>query len=320
MAAIRFTPAALLAAAGFGLALSGSAQAQSGPLIAGNGTVTVNLQALDNLGPGTPAGAVPTFAAPVNIPTTAASGFSGGNGSVVTNLATLSAPAAAPLLGDSGSGSEKGAVKLRPPRAAKSAGATPAGPRKAAVPASVAAAMPSATPAPAAPAAVINLPPPQAPSPTPVAPRPLQLPSSEPPSATAPAVAAAPPPIAAPAPAPVARVTPPPPSASAAIASGMVSLAFEAGKSDLPANLMPLDQLAQQLASGEDRLQIRAYASASGADAASGARRLSLSRALAVRGYLIDKGIRSTRIDVRALGTPTDGSAPDRVEVAAAGR
>ena len=102
---------------------------------------------------------------------------------------------------------------------------------------------------------------------------------------------------------------------------GVVTLSFAAEESELPAGQRAaLDTLSQQMAGTEDRLQIRAYASSTGAEGGSGARRLSLTRALAVRAYLIDKGIRSTRIDVRALGTPTDGSAPDRVEVAPVAR
>lgn len=64
------------------------------------------------------------------------------------------------------------------------------------------------------------------------------------------------------------------------------------------------------------RLQVVAYASSQGTNT-SAARRLSLSRALAVRSYLIDKGIRSTRIDVRAMGTPEGASAgpADRVDL-----
>jgi outer membrane protein OmpA-like peptidoglycan-associated protein len=100
---------------------------------------------------------------------------------------------------------------------------------------------------------------------------------------------------------------------------GVVTIPFAAEQADLPKdNLGALDGLAAQLAKTEDRLQIRAYAASTGNDG-SGARRLSLSRALAVRAYLIDKGIRSTRIDVRALGTPSDGSQADRVEVAPVG-
>ncbi len=50
-------------------------------------------------------------------------------------------------------------------------------------------------------------------------------------------------------------------------------------------------------------------------DNASQARRLSLSRALAVRSYLIEQGVRSTRIDVRALGNKTDVEPADRVDL-----
>jgi len=62
------------------------------------------------------------------------------------------------------------------------------------------------------------------------------------------------------------------------------------------------------------RLQLKAYAGG-GADAASRARRLSLSRALSVRSKLIEQGVRSTRIDVRALGNKSENGASDRVDV-----
>jgi hypothetical protein len=67
------------------------------------------------------------------------------------------------------------------------------------------------------------------------------------------------------------------------------------------------------------RAQIIAYAAGT-ADSASQARRLSLSRALAVRAYLIERGVASTRLDVRALGHQTDGGSPDRVDIAFAAR
>ncbi len=67
------------------------------------------------------------------------------------------------------------------------------------------------------------------------------------------------------------------------------------------------------------RVQVKAYASGAGGSA-SAARRLSLSRALAVRAFLINQGIRSTRIDVRALGSRAEGGPPDRVDVILAGR
>ncbi len=46
------------------------------------------------------------------------------------------------------------------------------------------------------------------------------------------------------------------------------------------------------------------------------ARRLSLSRALAVRAFLIDQGVRSTRMDVRALGDKVQDGPSDRVDIA----
>ena len=62
------------------------------------------------------------------------------------------------------------------------------------------------------------------------------------------------------------------------------------------------------------RLQIQAYAGEPNLSA-SNARRLSLSRALSVRSRLIKNGIRSTRIDVRALGNKTSAGEPNRVDL-----
>jgi outer membrane protein OmpA-like peptidoglycan-associated protein len=74
-----------------------------------------------------------------------------------------------------------------------------------------------------------------------------------------------------------------------------------------------LDGFASRLAATEvGRIQISAYA-----DDPNGreARRLSLARAEAVRSRLIEKGIRSTRINLRALGdAPGDGPS-DRADV-----
>ena len=64
----------------------------------------------------------------------------------------------------------------------------------------------------------------------------------------------------------------------------------------------------------DGRLQVKAFAGGS-ADTASGARRTSLSRALAVRSFLIEQGVRSTRIDVRALGGANDDGPSERVDV-----
>ena len=62
------------------------------------------------------------------------------------------------------------------------------------------------------------------------------------------------------------------------------------------------------------RLKLLAYAGAAG-QTASHSRRLSLSRALAVRSYLIDKGVRSVQFEVHAKGKKLEGGPPDRVDV-----
>jgi len=72
--------------------------------------------------------------------------------------------------------------------------------------------------------------------------------------------------------------------------------------------------LAEQITVAGDRLQLKAYAGGT-SETPSSARRLSLSRALAVRSFLIESGVRSTRIDVRALGRASDAGPPDRVDV-----
>ena len=67
------------------------------------------------------------------------------------------------------------------------------------------------------------------------------------------------------------------------------------------------------------RLLLKAFAESTGNNS-SKARRLSLSRTLVVRSFLIDNGLRSTRIDVRALGIARDGGAPDRVDIVSINR
>ena len=62
------------------------------------------------------------------------------------------------------------------------------------------------------------------------------------------------------------------------------------------------------------RVQIQAFASPAGAGV-SNARRISLSRALAIRSWLMDKGIEASRMDVRALGAESDRQPLDRVDL-----
>jgi len=75
-----------------------------------------------------------------------------------------------------------------------------------------------------------------------------------------------------------------------------------------------LRAVAAAVAASDGRLQLQAFAGGS-SENASGARRASLSRALAVRSFLIETGVRSTRVDVRALGTAGDSGPAERVDV-----
>jgi outer membrane protein OmpA-like peptidoglycan-associated protein len=66
-------------------------------------------------------------------------------------------------------------------------------------------------------------------------------------------------------------------------------------------------------------LRLMAYANAEGMTA-SKARRLSLSRALSVRSFLIESGLRSTRIGVMALGNKSPDKPKNRVDIKIAKR
>lgn len=146
-----------------------------------------------------------------------------------------------------------------------------------------------------------------------------------PPPATAPGAAVPPPP---PPPATAAAVpTPPAPKAesTASLTAGedgrLTRVVFDESQSKLPDNAKPnLLKLAEQVKDQRDvRLQLLAYAG--GNDLKSNrARRLSLSRALSVRSFLIESGIRSTRIDVRALGDKTSDEPKNRVDITLAPR
>lgn len=95
-----------------------------------------------------------------------------------------------------------------------------------------------------------------------------------------------------------------------------MTIAFEKNSSTLtPEAGKSLDAIIRQLNDLPDtRLQIRAYAS-DGEDGQSSARRMSLSRALIVRSYMSEKGIKPIRLDVRALGPDTDKTPVDRVDL-----
>jgi outer membrane protein OmpA-like peptidoglycan-associated protein len=171
------------------------------------------------------------------------------------------------------------------------------------------------------PAAAPPPPPPPAPAPAPkkAAPKPAPMPA---PVVVKPMVAKP-----APAPAPV-PVVPAPKAAPAekVIASlprsvnvSTPGLAMRVGFSGNSTRIsadekVRLAALADKMAGSGDRLQLKSFAGGSG-ETPSASRRRSLSRALAVRSYLIEKGVRSTRIDVRALGMAADSGPSDRVDV-----
>ena len=68
----------------------------------------------------------------------------------------------------------------------------------------------------------------------------------------------------------------------------------------------------------DDQIHVQLVAYASGLpDQASQARRISLSRAITLRSYLMEQGVKSARIDVRALGNRSDGGPQDRVDIVA---
>ncbi|MBC6440470.1 MAG: OmpA family protein [Rhodospirillales bacterium] len=98
--------------------------------------------------------------------------------------------------------------------------------------------------------------------------------------------------------------------------TGDMTILFEADSNALTdADEDMLRGLAGQLDANRDRrLQLRAYASSENSSA-SDARRLALSRALAVRAFLIENNVRSTRIDVRALGDKAEGGPLDRIDI-----
>ena len=95
-----------------------------------------------------------------------------------------------------------------------------------------------------------------------------------------------------------------------------VRLVFEQGKTDLtPADEATIQDLARAIpALAAYSVNVVAYA-AGKPDDPSTARRLSLSRGLAVRSVLLASGIPSAQIYVRAMGATPSESPADRVEL-----
>jgi outer membrane protein OmpA-like peptidoglycan-associated protein len=125
-------------------------------------------------------------------------------------------------------------------------------------------------------------------------------------------------------PPPAAAGSPPPPpppvsdtatTAAAPTIAGL-RLTFAPGQSDLsPESAASIKQLAEAATPGEATMfNVSAYAPGK-PDDPSTARRMSLSRAMAVRSALVAGGVPSARIFVRALGEQHGDGPPDRVDV-----
>ncbi len=94
----------------------------------------------------------------------------------------------------------------------------------------------------------------------------------------------------------------------------MSRVRFLTGKTEITAQAQALlDELATRLLQSTVRVRLAAFSGRAG-DLSSEARRLSLTRALAIRNYLSAKGITPDRVDVLAFGGAAEG-VTDRVDV-----
>jgi outer membrane protein OmpA-like peptidoglycan-associated protein len=121
----------------------------------------------------------------------------------------------------------------------------------------------------------------------------------------------------------VATATPAPATTpSAADTAGMSRqsvIPFSAGSStpaasDVNAIHGLAGKLTAALTAGASRVQLQAYGGPRG-DKSSDSRRISLKRALVIRELLIEDGVPSEKIDVRAMGGADDSGALDRVDI-----
>ncbi|MAF94806.1 MAG: lysophospholipase [Rhodospirillaceae bacterium] len=312
----RLMMVAVLAAAS--LSFGGNAAKAQGGVDLSTDNVTVDLSVIEDSG-GSPAAAMPYMVRPPG--TGVRSGLLvPGRKSPVSRL-HVAVP-------------KSPRIKLKPPsakgkKAAKRVARKKPKPKKPAMPA-VAAAKPPAPltarvarpPEPAKPARKMAVAKPTPPTPPqvkkPVVKKPVPpLPVKAPEKAAEPKPAPKPKPVAKAKPKPVAKEQAALPPAKETIKTGRVlQVAFGVTASKLPPEAKNgLKDLAEKLKDKKNlRLQLLAYAGGK-ALSPSKARRMSLSRALSVRSFLIENGIRSTRIDVRALGSKTSEKPLNRVDV-----
>lgn len=309
------------------LCLSDAAWSQTAMPPLSRGNVIVNQDVLESLGP-PPTNAEPTLLTP-------------------PHTATAQAPAApvtssgkpqSQFFGPPGIGAAAAAPKptyTPPPQRTATATPTPApvttpAPTPAPTPKPVAS-TPAPTPTPAAPAPVAAATPKPAatapvesetpPPPTPAPPTPTVAQGNRQPVGQVPPPAPSPPakiPDVTPAPAQTQTASLASPSYPSAPPVSQASVPFAIDSADLTdASKKAVAGIVAKMASSTDaRLKLSAYASGT-PETISQTRRLSLSRALAVRSYLIEQGVKSTRIDVLALGNQVEGGgSADRVDLA----
>ncbi|WPZ36904.1 OmpA family protein [Thalassobaculum sp. OXR-137] len=338
--------AAAIAAAGGTAPLR--AQTVTSPYIETNPNVTVDLSVLNGLGgsAGTMPGYAPPMPSPGAYPTPDVT--PGAPTDIPAFLVRPDAPryaAPPPAVQALIQGRSGGAPSTSGAAVPRATSPTPAPTLRA--PAPQRATPQRAAPPPASTGSTASAPKPMTPKPQPeqtasAAPTPPPPPPAPSANTAARAAPAAPPPPAPPQPTRTASVAPPPPpppaptqeaakpvSAPAAPAAApapkpsaqsaggdTTRIAFPDGQSQLPGDAAAkLDPVIAKLKQDSGlRLQLMAYANGD-QDGANKARRLSLSRALAVRAYLIDNEIASTRMDVRALGNRPDDGPADRVDL-----
>jgi outer membrane protein OmpA-like peptidoglycan-associated protein len=102
-------------------------------------------------------------------------------------------------------------------------------------------------------------------------------------------------------------------SASEVDIGRLTRILYETGQSKLPTTAeAQIQAVAEQITTDRKVVQLIAHASG---DSNSAARRLSLSRALAVRSRLMALGVENSKIEVRALGMPETGGPENRVDL-----
>jgi len=107
-----------------------------------------------------------------------------------------------------------------------------------------------------------------------------------------------------------------PPASSGPSETRGPSINFAAGAADLTDQAKAALKGVAGTLKGNEKLRVQLYAYAAGSAAETGqARLLSLSRALAVRDYLMSQGVGAERVDVRVLGNKLADKGPaDRVD------